>query len=132
MVSRTTLKKAGSADVTGRADTIYVLFSGYIREETVQFAVDESRRLLRSGEQRYLVIDCCDIEGYSADVRGPGVSLLKTTRDLGIVFGVCIAPTSAVRMMGAAVSFVSGLPIDFVASRVECDASLASRRRSEG
>ncbi|MFK7986150.1 MAG: hypothetical protein AB8I08_08965 [Sandaracinaceae bacterium] len=115
-----------------RADTLYILFKGYVREDTVEFAVNECRNLLLREVRRYLVIDCCDIDGYSADVRGPGVNLLKVTRGLGVLAGVCVAPTSAVRMMGAAAAFVSGVPIDFVASRIECDAALAKRRREDG
>lgn len=94
----------------------------------VEVAIEGVKALLVSARPRFFLLDATETNGYDADVRTPGVRLLKTLREGGVASGVCVAPSSTVRMIGAAVAFVSGLPVTFVESRREVAAILRNAR----
>ena len=110
-------------------DTVEMKFRGHVSTREVEIALDGAKLAALRTRPRFFVLDATDTTGYDADVRRPGVELLKGLRELGVGFGVCIAPSSPVRMIGAAVAFVAGLPVKFVEHRVECEAALSAKRR---
>ncbi len=126
------VRRLDDADVfsvgTFASDTAEVVFRGYVTKAAVERAVGELRERLIGGAFQFLVIDGGQISGYEADVRKPGVQLLRVAREAGIRGGVCVSPSSAVRMMGAAVAFVASLPFDFVAHRSMAIESLSRQR----
>jgi hypothetical protein len=105
-----------------------VEFFGHISATVVTSAVEQLEVQLADEPASFLMIDGSAITGYNADVRISGVALLKVAKRYGIHAGVCIAPSAAVRMMGAAVAFVSGLPFDFVESRPQAEQAILRRR----
>jgi len=109
-------------------DVIEVEFRGSISAHVVNAAVLSLSERLAEQRATFLLIDGTDIERYDADVRGPGVALLKAARQGGVVAGACVSPNSAVRMMGAAVAFVSSLAFDFVATREDALSAIDRRR----
>lgn len=128
MRSTSAPKDTGLARVYRSGDVSVVEFSGHITGAVVTQAVEQLEGNLAAQPGAFLIIDCSAIDGYSPDVRSPGVALLKVAKRYGVHGGVCVAPSAAVRMMGAAVAFVSSLPFDFVESRFEADRALQRRR----
>jgi hypothetical protein len=116
------------ARVYRSGDVSVVEFCGHINGHVVTQAVEQLEVELAAQPASFLVIDGTAIEGYSPDVRVPGVALLKVAKRYGVMAGACVAPSAAVRMMGAAVAFVSSLPFDFVETRALADAALQRRR----
>jgi hypothetical protein len=128
MRSTSAPKDSGLARVYRSGDVSVVEFSGHITGTVVTRAVEQLETGLSGQPAAFLVIDCSGSDGYSPDVRSPGVALLKVAKRYGVHGGVCIAPSAAVRMMGAAVAFVSSLPFDFVENRMEADRAIQRRR----
>jgi hypothetical protein len=116
------------ARVYRSGDVSVVEFCGHINGMVVTQAVEQLEVDLAAQPASFLVIDGTGIEGYSPDVRISGVALLKVAKRYGVECGVCVAPSAAVRMMGAAVAFVSSLPFDFVETRAQADQALQRRR----
>jgi hypothetical protein len=121
-------KSSHLARVYRSGDVSVVEFCGHINGTAVTEAVEQLEVELAAQPASFLVIDGTAIEGYSPDVRSPGVALLKVAKRYGVQCGVCVAPSAAVRMMGAAVAFVSSLPFDFVETRGQADQALQRRR----
>lgn len=116
------------ARVYRAGDVSVVEFYGHISGAIVTEAVNRLEEQLAAQPASFLVIDGTAIEGYSPDVRVSGVALLKVAKRYGIQCGVCVSPSSAVRMMGAAVAFVASLPFDFVETRTQAEQALQRRR----
>jgi len=109
-------------------DVVEAVFSGRVTVRDVETAIVGVKDELVRKRVRYFLLDATDTTGYDTDVRTPGVQLLKTLREGGVLSGVCVAPSSTVRMIGAAVAFVAGLPIKFVHSRAEVAEILRAAR----
>lgn len=98
---------------------------GYQDEASITRLVEAVRGALDERPARAILFDASEIAGFSPNVRKPGVELLSLIRARGIARAVAIAPTPGVRMMGAAIAFAAGLPLDFLETRALAEARLA-------
>jgi len=98
-------------------DVLEIQFFGYVTGATADRALADARERLAGGRPSYFLIDTIDVTGYSPDVRTPGVALLRALKSASLVAGFCIATSSPIRMIGAAVAFVAATPVTFVDSR---------------
>jgi hypothetical protein len=111
-------------------DILEVVFRDYVDSREVEFAIEQVERELGARPARFVLINTLETTGYNANVRAPGAKLLSVLKQRGVLCGVAIAPSAAVRMIGAAVAFVAGLQIDFVPTRKDAISKLAHRRVS--
>lgn len=112
------VRSSGSAEVRWEEpDIVEVVFSGHVTGVVTEKAIAALATFTVRRVPTFCLINCTDAAGYDTSVRTPGVALLRRLRASGVVLGACVAPSAAVRMIGAAVAFVSGLHIDFVETR---------------
>ncbi len=111
-------------------DIIEAVFVGYVTSQSVFDAIDLIKIELGQRSAGFFLLDASATSGYDPDVRNPGVALLRTLKERGVAAGACVAPSATVRMIGAAVSFVAALPIEFVGTRAQALTGLQRRRLS--
>jgi hypothetical protein len=109
-------------------DVLAVIFRGNVTASQTEEVLEAAQRDLDGRSLRHFVVDAEHAVTYSADVRAPGVALLRTLRTAGATGGVAISRSPAIRMIGAAVAFVAGVRVEFVESRVQATDRLKQLR----
>jgi hypothetical protein len=117
----------GAVTVRQVQDILEIQFFGYVTGAIAETAAAGARKHL-AGRPSFFVIDTSHATGYSPDVRVPGVALLRALNCDGMVAGFCIAGSSSIRMIGAAVAFVAATPLTFVETRMMALAQIEARR----
>jgi ABC-type cobalamin transport system ATPase subunit len=98
---------------------------GYQDGASITRLLEAVRGALQGRKARAIVFDTTQMDGFSPTVRSPGVELLTLVKSSGAGRGVAIATSAGVRMMGAAIAFAAGLPLEFVETRALAEARLA-------
>lgn len=108
-------------------DVIRVHYRGYIDGAAMQQATDGVKRCLMQRRASAVLFDTLEVEGYSAEVRAPGIEMFRALKDHALARAVAISTSSAVRMMGSVFAFATGMPLEFVESRAEGERRVALR-----
>ncbi|UJR86298.1 STAS/SEC14 domain-containing protein [Sandaracinus amylolyticus] len=118
---------AGSASVHWDGSVIRVHYRGYIDGAAMREGTNGVKRCLLQRQPSAILFDTIEVEGYSPEVRAPGVEMFRALKDNGVGRAVAISTSSAVRMMGSVFAFATGMPLEFVDSRAEGERRVALR-----
>lgn len=109
-------------------DTIEINFYGTVTEEIALKTLYLLNECLENKKAQMLLADCTAVRNYSANVHKPAQRILELASKKGVRYGVCIAPSSPVRMAASVMAFVSRIPFDFVANREEALRRISRKR----
>ena len=93
----------------------------------VEQALTPARALVARGTVRAVVFDTTSMTTVDADVRSVVFELLSVFRTAGVTAATAAVTSGAARMMGAAIAFGAGLPIEFFATFDEALARAKAR-----
>jgi hypothetical protein len=100
---------------------VRVCFSGHVSAGVVERALDPSRALVE-GRPHAVLFDTIGVTSFDPSVRSPGFELLSLFRQAGITIATAAVASQAVRMMGSAIAFGAGLPLEFFVTFEEAHA----------
>jgi len=104
--------------------TMHIRFEGHASGAVVEGVLPEVKRLLSTGAVRGLVIDAAGVTGFTPDVSQAGRTLLGLFVEAGVKACSTAVSSGAIRMIGTAIGFAAGLPIEFVSTDDEAQAAV--------
>jgi hypothetical protein len=120
------MQNSGTSQVMWRQPGVVgVVFRGHASSDVVTSAVTGVAELLGDGAVRAALIDTGPLTGFDASVSSPGRKLLEVLVAHGAQIVASVAPSSAVRMLGSALSLATGARVRFFANEAEADAAIA-------
>jgi hypothetical protein len=99
------------------ANAMETVFTGYVTLDVAQSGYVAAFALLGDRAVHYWTIDVSAITGFEASIRSAGFRWMKDFRSRGGQRMFVVTASSAVRMMGSALAFATGMPVSFVPSR---------------
>ena len=114
------------------SETLECVFRGHVTGASMHRVVERTREMIGARRPRVVIFETTEVTSFTADVRIPGVPWLADLKMLGVEVSWAVAPSSAVRMMGASIALAAGLRLHFVAKREEALAAIAQRVRKTG
>lgn len=118
-------RRAGAASAEMLAGNIVcVRFSGHATAAVLEQVLPSVRAQIALGPKA-VVFDATGVTSFDSDVRNPGFELLHAFRSAGVTAATGAVTSTAVRMIGSAIAFGAGLPLEFFA---KVDDALARAR----
>lgn len=118
-------QRNGRIEVSWRGDDVLaVALIGHQSAVTITRMRDELNTELGRRAAKFVFFDASRIEGFSPDVRGPGVEALRRILASGAA-AVAVVTHSPVRMMAMAIAFAAGLRLEMFATRAEAERRIA-------
>lgn len=120
------MTQAGSSRVTWRKQGIVnVRFEGHASGDVVTAAVAAVEKLVGAQNVDAALIDCVPLTGFDAAVATPGRALLSFLHAHRAKIVASVAPSSAVRMLGSALSLATGARVRFFPNEAEAEDAIA-------
>ncbi len=112
-MAATPSQKTGTAraDLVG-GDVLRIRFTGHVDGRAIESVLSGVRAILNKKPQG-VIFDTCGVTSVDPNLRAAALTLLKELRAAGVRAAKAAANSSGVRMMGAAIAFGAGLPIEF-------------------
>lgn len=100
-------------------DAVEVVFTGRLTTAEINGSLERAMVLLGEKPAKIYFIDATRVTAIEPSIRAPASDAVKRVQQAGVRELVVAVELTALRMLGAAIAFATGVPIKFFAKRDE-------------